>query len=125
MIAYHVTTLDNYNSIFKNGLIPNIGPRSESFGELIPRIYLFPDKTTCYDALSGWLGDEFDEDDELMILQLDIKGFKTTSDVDYELAISEFIPANRILNTYNELEFVESIKNDEKQQKKNRIKINI
>ncbi len=125
MIAYHVTTLDNYNSIFKNGLIPNIGPRSESLGELIPRIYLFPDKTTCYDALSGWLGDEFDEDDELMILQLDIKGFKTTSDVDYELAISEFIPANRILNTYNELEFVESIKNDEKQQKKNRIKINI
>lgn len=122
MIAYHLTTLDNYESIIENGLTPQIGPRSEALGETESRIYLFPDKLTCYDALSNWLGQEFDDEEELVILQLDITGFKTTSDVVYELTVNESIPASRILNIYSDLEFLDSIHDDAKSTKRNRLK---
>ena len=38
---YHVTTLDNLNSIIRNGLVPNIGDRSKKLGETESRIYFF------------------------------------------------------------------------------------
>lgn len=123
MIAYHLTTLENYQSIIENGLTPQIGPRSESLGELHPRIYLFPDKLTCIDAISNWLGEEFDEEEDLIILQLDITGYSFDSEVGYEITVNEPIPKNRIIKTYSELEFSESIINETKSTKKNRLKI--
>lgn len=37
---YHLTTEDNVNSILKDGLIPHIGERSQSVGELKKHVYL-------------------------------------------------------------------------------------
>lgn len=61
---YHVTDVENLDSIFKNGLVPSIGPLSEQLGETgepVPAVYLFTSEETCRDAMSGWLGEAFDE----------------------------------------------------------------
>lgn len=61
---YHVTDVENLDSIFINGLIPFIGPLSKQLGETgepIPAVYLFTSEEACRDAMSGWLGEAFDE----------------------------------------------------------------
>lgn len=69
-IFYHVTETKNIPSILKQGLIPQIGPRSEMIGESIPAIYLFKDKLDVEDAVLNWLGDLVDEDESLSILKV-------------------------------------------------------
>jgi len=122
MIAYHVTTLENYVDIEKNGLVPKIGPRSENLGEVDPRIYLFPDKITCSDALMNWLGEEFDEVDSFIILEVDISKFDKKSDVGYEVTVKEHIPTSHILKVFNEVEFEQSLKIKDTNKKKNKLK---
>ena len=69
---YHVTTLDNLNSIIRNGLVPNIGDRSKKLGETESRIYFFGSLDDVNDALMNWLLDEFSEDTKLVLLQVKI-----------------------------------------------------
>lgn len=67
---YHLTPLRNLEAIKAAGLKPSIGERSEDLGEEEPRIYLFDSKASLEDALGGWLGEEFDEDEELAVLSI-------------------------------------------------------
>lgn len=69
-ILFHVTETINVSNILKNGLIPQIGPRSEFIGETIPAIYLFKDILDAEDAIMNWLGDLVDEDVSLSILKV-------------------------------------------------------
>lgn len=120
MIAYHVTTSENYKSIEKDGLVPKIGPRSADLGEIEPKIYFFPDKISCVDALSNWLGEEFDEDDSLLILEVDISKFNKQSEVGYEVTVNEPVPNYCIHKVFSESEFEKSM--IVKEIKKNRFK---
>lgn len=61
MILYHVTHPDNLPSIYKDGLIPQIGALSEKLGEQLPRVYLFTDTEAMDTALACWLGQEWEE----------------------------------------------------------------
>ena len=67
---YHLTPRRNLDAIKAQGLMPSIGERSEDLGEEEPRIYLFDSKQSLEDALGNWLGEEFDEDEELVALSI-------------------------------------------------------
>lgn len=67
---YHVTLLKNVPSIRQNGLTPQVGERAASCDEKEPAIYLFLNKEDMEGALQNWLGEQFDEDADLAILEL-------------------------------------------------------
>ncbi len=65
---YHVTTQAAAESIVAEGLKPAIGERSEAIEEA-PQVYLFDSVESVNDA--SWLYEEFDEDEELVLLSVD------------------------------------------------------
>lgn len=74
---YHITPRRNLEAIKREGLKPSLGERSTSLGEEEPRIYLFDSKESLEDALGNWLGEEFDEDEELVALSIPAHRLKT------------------------------------------------
>lgn len=107
---FHVTPIENLESILANGLVPQIGKRSEEIGEEQERIYLFSDFEEMENALMNWLGEAFEEYEELCILQIDLPDdFPIKTEVDsngdkfYESYVYEVIPSNFISGIYNEL----------------------
>lgn len=70
LTLYHVTPSDNVPSISKNGLVPQIGPRSRSLGESKLITYFFPDRDAAEQAVMNWLGEEFEEDEPLTLLEV-------------------------------------------------------
>lgn len=69
-MPWHITPIDNVESILKEGLQPRIGERSRAIGEEIPAVYLFSSVDAFLDA--QWIGDVFDEDAKLAILHVAI-----------------------------------------------------
>lgn len=67
---YHVTEAENIPSIISDGLVPSIGARSKELGETREVIYFFPTEEDMNNALSNWLGEEF-EDVEIAILTVE------------------------------------------------------
>lgn len=97
-MMYHVTPLKNLKSIKKHGLLCKIGPRSQKIGEPVSAIYLFPDLSYANDAVANWLGDEFDDDEDLIILPINVTeaDVERAPDIDYERASVADIPAKLI-----------------------------
>lgn len=101
MIGYHVTEKTKLSSIQSEGLIPKIGERSQELGESIERIYFFRDMDSVQNALWNWLGEWFEDKDEdgdleLVILKVDLSGFKVEEEA-FELTVTEKIHPDRIL----------------------------
>lgn len=67
---YHVARKADLQSILATGLQPAIGDRSETLGEDAPRVYLFDSKISAEDGGMNWLVDEFDEDEEFVLLSV-------------------------------------------------------
>lgn len=97
-LVYHVTPSENLDSIMSQGLIPQKGERSRKILDEKPAIYCFPDKDTMEDAVMNWLGDEFDEDEALALLEIDTTGLdgQVTDGAKYEIAITSSIPVENI-----------------------------
>lgn len=97
-IAYHVTPTRNLRSIMKNGLRPQIGDRSSQLDGEVEGIFLFPSLSDVEAAVSSWLGDEFDEDEELSLLAVDITGLEDNivQGADYETIVNTTISPDRI-----------------------------
>lgn len=96
---YHVTPKKNLSSIEKHGILPSDASDKKA-------IYLFKDKTEAEDALMNWLGDKFDENEDLAILTIDPKNLTIVpSSVGYEVISYNPIPAQNIVKT----EIVESV----------------
>lgn len=74
---YHVASRANLEAITKEGLAPRVGERSARLGEAESRIYLFDSQASAEDALGSWLGDEYDDDDELVLLSTDASNVQT------------------------------------------------
>ena len=55
MTLYHVTHVDNLDSILQNGLIPTIGKYSKEMGETEPAVWLFQDLDTAEEMTPVWL----------------------------------------------------------------------
>lgn len=97
-LAYHVTPATNWPSIARQGLLAQVGPRSEGMKEQ-PSVFLFPDLESCHVALSSWLGDEFEDvpEDGLFILEVDISGLPYQQSVEFEREVVTDIPPERVL----------------------------
>lgn len=73
---FHVTSANNLSSIMKNGLQPRYGKRSSKIEGEVSGIFTFPNIVTAEDAITNWLGDEFSEDDELVLLSINTSGIE-------------------------------------------------
>jgi hypothetical protein len=73
-----------------DGLVPSMGARSSEFGEPESRLYLFPSRDDAETAVSSWLGDSFDEDEPLALLQ--VRAQPSGSEVEWEYFTTEIIP---------------------------------
>lgn len=99
---YHVTLMENLESIMKTGLIPQIGERSVEFGEKEEAIYLFPTEDDMHCALGQWLGEwydeEYGEDIELAALEITLPNeFPVEAgEVEYECLSKSLIPSEYI-----------------------------
>ena len=94
-IFYHVTPAKNVKWIMEEGLTPSTGSASSSYGETEERVYLFPTMDDVQDAVSNWLGDQY-EDDIMALLQVDASGINLKSDVEWEYYTNQMIPPNKI-----------------------------
>jgi hypothetical protein len=86
---YHITPTKNVESIMRNGLQPSI-PKDMNDVE---GVYLFLSVEAAEEALMNWLGDRFDEDEDLTMLKVDSSGVTSTSQKNAEY---EIIANNKI-----------------------------
>lgn len=95
--AYHITPAINLKSIKQHGLIPQIGPDSQALGETKPAIYLFPTIEDSDTALGSWLGNLYDDNEDLIRLTITCpKNLIHNSIVEYERVSYHHIPAKYI-----------------------------
>jgi hypothetical protein len=60
IVVAHVTPSRNVKRILQRGLEPRLGKRSRDADEGIPAIFVFLDLETLDNAMSNWLGEEFE-----------------------------------------------------------------
>ena len=96
--VYHVTPSENLDNIMSKGLVPDVGDRARKIPDEKHAVYCFPDKNSMEDAVMNWLGDEFDEDTQLALLEIYTTGLKgqVTDGAEYEVAITSIIPPQNI-----------------------------
>jgi hypothetical protein len=95
-IAYHVTPTKNIEKIKSTGLIPSKNKETGDFG-----IFMFETTEALEDAMMNWLGDKFDENEDLSLLTLDITGLKYNHGAGYEILTTEKISPDRIKKIKN------------------------
>lgn len=66
---YHITTPAAWEQIQKEGLVPQIGERSQKVQEPYPAVFLFDSRAAMEDAYFNWLSEEFNEP-ELVVLSV-------------------------------------------------------
>ena len=94
---YHVTPTRHLESIFRDGLQPQIGPRSALLGEAKEMVYFFGSMLAVEDALSNWLGEALDDEPgAISVLAVDRSGLHLVSDAGYELACLRLVPPENI-----------------------------
>lgn len=95
MIFYHVTPTANIPILIEQGIVPSVGDRSLIANEPIPLVYAFFDKKMMEDALTGWLGDCFDDVDLSLISFETGIGFNI---VEFEAQFAEIIHSHSFLS---------------------------
>lgn len=70
-IYYHVTPQYNTDNILRSGLLVQQGERSKQLNEA-DGVFLFRSVDEAEDAVMNWLGDEFDDDEPLDLLQISL-----------------------------------------------------
>ncbi len=106
-MAYHVTPASNMKSILSQGFIPSIGERSENLGETEKAAYFFHSLEECDNALWNWLGEEFEDvDEDLVIFEVNIDEkwtvFDDSGQLFYEIKVTEKVEPHRIVKVLNE-----------------------
>lgn len=96
-ILYHVTPHDNIAGILRDGLVPQLGPRSLIVNETVPAIFCFTDLDEVENALMNWLGDYFDVDEPLALLRVTLDDSAAIgAGAGYEVVVLEPIPAEAV-----------------------------
>ena len=98
MPYYHVTPTINIPRIFEQGLLPQRGDRALLMNEEEDAIFLFPSRADVDNALMNWLGDEFEEDEPLTLLEIELPPNVQVvpSTVEYEVMVFDPIPPKYI-----------------------------
>ena len=104
LMAYHVTSKHNLDSIMKNGLEARV---PEDFGEHgdTKGVYLFKTIDDAKTALTQWLGERIDdweeetgEEYDEVLLHVNITGLECLDTVEFEWTCLEDITADRIMS---------------------------
>lgn len=105
-VVYHVTPARNLPSIQRHGLNPTVGGRSAKIQSESRAVFCFPSIEHVEDAIVNWLGDEFDEDEQLALLAINTKNLNGgyTPNAEYEIAITSTIPPSHIDVVTNDLD---------------------
>lgn len=97
---YHLTDETNLVSIMREGLKPQLGPRSKLFGETTEAIYMFPSLDDVDDALGcPWAEEAWDDDVSLAVIEVSVpEGSRLglENDADFEVTCLDHIPADCI-----------------------------
>lgn len=92
---YHITKLENIDSILEKGLIPQVGERSWLDYESEPRVYLFKTLEDSNEALNSWVNDFIPE--SKVRLHIDSSNLNCTERDSWEVLCTEVIPSHLIL----------------------------
>jgi len=60
-------------------------------------VYLFKSYEDMEDAVTNWLGDRYEDEDELVVLKINASGLTLKSTVDYEVMSPSKIPPENII----------------------------
>lgn len=97
---YHLTEEANLTAILKEGLKPQLGPRSKSLGENRDAVYLFSNLEDLETALeSPWGEIAWNEEDDLAILEVIVPEsarLGADDDAGFEVSCLDHIPAENI-----------------------------
>ena len=77
---YHVTPARNLAAIAADGLVPQIGVRSERAGETDPFVHCFTSFEGVANALSRWMVEQFEEAETLALLVINRRSQPHTPD---------------------------------------------
>ena len=111
-VIYHVTPTRNVESIFRNGLRPQTGPRCLLLGKAKEMVYFYGSMLAVEDALSSWFGEALDDEPvAISVLAVDRSGLHLVSDGghEHELACPHLISPENI-----SLVFQDDVPADEK-----------
>lgn len=67
--VFHVTPTKNLERICVEGIIPQIGDRSNKM-ETEPGVYAFTSRLIMEEAMANWFGEEFDENEPLVCIEI-------------------------------------------------------
>ena len=97
-VLFHLTPAANLPAISREGLRPSIGARSNLINETDRAVYCFPTMDAVDSGLGSWLGDEFDEDEAMALLRIDLPANREpyTIEVGFEVQVHIAIPASAI-----------------------------
>ena len=97
--AFHVTSAQSVDSILRDGLRASRGPRSEQM-EDDERVFVFNSRISAEDAVGSWLGDQFDDEEQLILLSIDARGLDLEPSFDddesFEWSSQQSIAASRV-----------------------------
>lgn len=90
--VFHVTPAKNLAYISEMGLIPQVGERSEQLEEN-PKVFLFVSRLAMEDALMNWFGDQFEEHEPLVAIEVNSEHLELSIDpaVAYEVTVDRVI----------------------------------
>lgn len=109
-MAYHITPSQNTAAIIQYGLVPQVGARSQDLGESRAAIYLFETIEDAEDALGGWLGESFDEDEALTLLEVNTMDLiASEGGAGYEMVFEDPIDPSRIKVLHQHIETLSSL----------------
>lgn len=99
---YHVTPASNLPGIRRFGLFTNRGERAAKLNAEKAGVFLFTSKEAVTNALSNWLGEEFENcSDALLVLELALPDdWPLEQNVDWEKISRIGIPAEHIANIH-------------------------
>lgn len=94
---WHVTPLSNVKAILEKGLLPAIGIRAQKIQEARAGVYCFKSGISLKNALTGWLGEEF-EDTTLCVLEVsvDVEIDDLLDEGHFEVVLREPVSPGRI-----------------------------
>lgn len=113
MRLFHVTTAAALPHIALHGLQPQIGPRSSEAQEPTPATWCFISAAACEDGLSGWLGEQFEEDAALVILEIEVDdqhpAVAEDSSAGFEIGLRSPVPPSALIRVLDESSLAEVV----------------